>query len=420
MSRIDLKQKPIALQYPDPSSAFQAFLANRSCAVRCSDYPGIRELSTYTQNGLAGTLPRMMAREALMLQLQDALKKCAPAYKLWIYDAFRTKATQLALFNSIYESIKAKHPLALHDELMQRTRQFVAHPEEVSRFAVPPHNSGGTIQAVDSKGSLWFKTREQGEFIEFCIGNSNSYIPPENLPKLFEAFFTSGKRGGTGLRLAIAQKMVTAHGGKIWCESGRCEAYPQGRVEFFFTLPLAHEQINKSTAKLPLHSREIERHLEVASDEFDHPHIDELEGAVLRACQALGRPLKVLFVDDEVIYRNALASLLTKSVALTKSVDFLFAENGARALNLAIAATPDLIVTDVDLGRESMNGTDFVRMLHGEGRSSALICVNSNRLCNSDSRTALEVGAEVFLPKLMARAQLLKLLLQAGRRAENR
>ena len=48
----------------------------------------------------------------------------------------------------MYESIKAKHPQALHDELMQRTRQFVAHPEEISRFAVPPHNSGSAIDLV--------------------------------------------------------------------------------------------------------------------------------------------------------------------------------------------------------------------------------------------------------------------------------
>jgi signal transduction histidine kinase len=94
------------------------------------------------------------------------------------------------------------------------------------------------VQAAHYHGELWFKTRECDGFIEFCIGNSHSYIPPENIDRLFEAFFTASKKSGTGLGLAIALKVVSAHGGKIWCESSKCAAYPEGKTEFFFTLPV--------------------------------------------------------------------------------------------------------------------------------------------------------------------------------------
>ncbi|MEI8027073.1 MAG: HAMP domain-containing sensor histidine kinase [Pseudomonadota bacterium] len=116
---------------------------------------------------------------------------------------------------------------------------------------------GNAIQAMNYKGSLWFKTREQDGCVEFCLGNAGSIIPPESLTKLFDSFFTSGKKGGTGLGLAIAEKVVKAHGGRIWCESSKTTLHPEGKVEFFFTLPIVAGYSSKTTATLPKHSSEI-------------------------------------------------------------------------------------------------------------------------------------------------------------------
>jgi CheY-like chemotaxis protein len=73
----------------------------------------------------------------------------------------------------------------------------------------------------------------------------------------------------------------------------------------------------------------------------------------------------------------------------------------------------DLIITDIDMGSDSQSGFDLVRVLRNRG-VSARICVHSNRIIPSDQKTALLVGADVFLPKPMPRAQCLRLLLQAG------
>ena len=64
-------------------------------------------------------------------------------------------------------------------------------------------------------------TKETDGSIEFCVGNSDSYIPPEDLGKIFEAFYTKGKEQGTGLGLAIAKMVVEAHGGSIRCQSSK-------------------------------------------------------------------------------------------------------------------------------------------------------------------------------------------------------
>ena len=44
-------------------------------------------------------------------------------------------------------------------------------------------------------------------------------IAPENLSKLFDGFYTSGKQGGTGLGLAYCKRTMQALDGDIYCES---------------------------------------------------------------------------------------------------------------------------------------------------------------------------------------------------------
>lgn len=63
-------------------------------------------------------------------------------------------------------------------------------------------------------------------------------ISPEDLPHLFEAFYRGKGAGkpGAGLGLSIAQKIVEAHGGRIWAQSP-----PPGQASgsrFSFTIPI--------------------------------------------------------------------------------------------------------------------------------------------------------------------------------------
>ena len=300
------------------------------------------------------------------------------------------------------------------------THAVNVHAQKVGR--VFSNIVGNAVQAMNLKGQIWFSTREttvdNSPFVEFTLGNAGSVIPPENLTKLFEAFFTSGKKGGTGLGLAIAQKVVAVHGGRIWCESERTDAHPDGQVEFKFTLPVAVGQPAKAAGKLPQHSSEVTRELLVEADQPSPTSPDAtelaLEAAILDLAKAKGRPLEVLVVDDEAIYRAALVSSLARTPELAAAVTVSEAQDGAEGL-AKLVGLPDLAITDVDMGHQ-VDGFDLVEAMRAAG-FNGLVCVHSNRMVAEDHRAAFESGADAFIPKPMARAQLLKLVIQARQKA---
>ncbi|APJ03265.1 sensor histidine kinase [Silvanigrella aquatica] len=97
------------------------------------------------------------------------------------------------------------------------------------------------IEAMNHKGFIWINSKEilinNKYFVEFCIGNNNSYISKLDLKNIFDNFYTKNKKIGTGLGLAIAKKIISENGGEIWCTSDKNQDFPLGKVEFYFTIP---------------------------------------------------------------------------------------------------------------------------------------------------------------------------------------
>jgi signal transduction histidine kinase len=66
-----------------------------------------------------------------------------------------------------------------------------------------------------------------------AIEDSGPGFAPQEMDRLFEAFFTT-KRGGMGMGLSICRSIIDAHGGRLWASPRS----PRGAV-FRFTLPAA-------------------------------------------------------------------------------------------------------------------------------------------------------------------------------------
>lgn len=136
---------PITHSYPRPDAEFVRKLQLLATPVSFPTNSVFIEDNAYFRIGHAGTNDSMQARLAVVRALEDVARLVGPGTELVIFDAFRTRATQRALFDLFYRQIAATHPDLSPDEVHQRTRQFVAHPDEVARFAVAPHNSGGAV-----------------------------------------------------------------------------------------------------------------------------------------------------------------------------------------------------------------------------------------------------------------------------------
>jgi signal transduction histidine kinase len=74
------------------------------------------------------------------------------------------------------------------------------------------------IDATRPGGEVGVRMLLTDRFIIFKIADTGVGIPPENLDRVFDLFFTT-KPKGTGLGLAICKKIVQDHGGDIAVQS---------------------------------------------------------------------------------------------------------------------------------------------------------------------------------------------------------
>jgi signal transduction histidine kinase len=70
------------------------------------------------------------------------------------------------------------------------------------------------LEAVGARGTVRVSARRDGSELAISVSDDGPGIPPGDLPRLFEPYFTT-KEAGTGLGLAIAERIVEEHGGRI-------------------------------------------------------------------------------------------------------------------------------------------------------------------------------------------------------------
>jgi len=89
------------------------------------------------------------------------------------------------------------------------------------------------IQATPDGGTITISSSLKPTAVVIGISNTGSFIPPENMDKIFVPFFST-RQEGTGLGLPIAQRIIASHGGEILVESD-----PHSGTTFQIRLPSA-------------------------------------------------------------------------------------------------------------------------------------------------------------------------------------
>jgi PAS domain S-box-containing protein len=232
-------------------------------------------------------------------------------------------------------------------------------------------------------GRISFTADVQGNEAVVRVHDTGIGIAPEALPHLFEMFHQEGNildrsTGGLGVGLSLAHQLIEMHGGRI---EVRSEGLGKG-TDVTINLPM-------TTA----------RHVE--------PHQAE------PATPAIGRPLRVEIVDDNVDAAEMLGRFVSGLGHTTK-----LAHDGLSALNVADTFAPDVIL--LDIGLPMMNGYEVAQEVR---RRPALHHVYLAALTGwgqaEDRRRAREAGFDSHFTKPASLAAVEDLLSAAARGGED-
>ncbi|QIQ85695.1 PAS domain S-box protein [Erythrobacter sp.] len=92
------------------------------------------------------------------------------------------------------------------------------------------------IDAVERDGQVTIAIAKDDAATRFTVTDSGPGVPPERVARLFAPFSTT-KRDGMGMGLAICRTIVEAHGGRIWYDPDLAAG-----AAFLFTVPAFREE----------------------------------------------------------------------------------------------------------------------------------------------------------------------------------
>ncbi|MFH0809942.1 MAG: ATP-binding protein [Pseudomonadota bacterium] len=246
--------------------------------------------------------------------------------------------------------------------------QTMADPDQIERVLINLVNNA--CQAMEGQGgTLSLTTRRRQDHIIIDVEDSGPGIAPENLPRVFDPFFsTKGLGKGTGLGLSRCHGIIKQHGGDIEVESAA------GRTLFRVNLPLvspAPQQVAPRKSAMPLKTR-------------------------------LGG--RLLVVDDEDNILRVLAD------ALGEDFDVVCAANGREAITRLAEEVPfDAVVTDLKM--PIVDGMQLYGWIESNqpGLANRVIFTTGNTI-DGETRAFLQGRSNPYLTKPFNLSRLLATL----------
>lgn len=233
------------------------------------------------------------------------------------------------------------------------------------------------VQFTPAGGLVELRVERLGDEVLFTVRDTGVGMPAECLVHLFDHAWHAGRerRAAAGLGLRIAQGIVDAHGGRIWAQSE-----PGRGSSVFVALPGA------SAAP-------------AQPDSAAH-------GPGTAADAAEGRPrpapVRVLLVDDHVLFRHGLERLLERQPGVAVVGQ---ASSGEEAVLKTRLLRPDVVVMDLVMpGIGGVEATRRIVAAHPQARVLALTADTED----GSLWPVLEAGGSGFVRKTKSYAELLR------------
>jgi signal transduction histidine kinase len=202
------------------------------CAQELFDPPSFSDALNWF-GSLVSSVSLVCAIEESIGRISDLVM----AVKKFAYDE-RMQSKELDVHDSLQSTITILgHKLRIKQ--IQIEKKFAASPSKIQTHGhalsqVWTNLIDNAIDASSEGGKIEISTWSEPDWIGASIADHGAGIPPDVLPHIFEAFYTTKPQGsGTGLGLEIVQRIVTQKfGGKIDVES------QPGSTRFIIRLPL--------------------------------------------------------------------------------------------------------------------------------------------------------------------------------------
>ncbi len=271
-----------------------------------------------------------------------------------------------------FEKLKVYHPqVTFKTDLNKDLMNIKGSPIHLSKTIM--NLLSNAAEAIGDQGEVAITTEnchldkpvtgydhiKEGDYVVLRVSDNGKGIPPEDIRKIFEPFFTKkvmGRRSGTGLGLAVVWGTVKDHGGTIDVQS------EEGKGSTF-------------TLHFPV-TRE-----EIISDQKE----------VLRETY-LGRGESILVVDDVKEQRELATTMLSRLGYRVIAVS-----SGEEALTYLKTNKADLIVLDMIM-EPGMDGLEtYQRVVEINPKQKAIIVSGFSE--TDRVRKAQELGAGAYVRK---------------------
>jgi CheY-like chemotaxis protein/two-component sensor histidine kinase len=293
---------------------------------------------------------------------------------------FELRREHVALDEVIRVAVETSRPIieaAGHELVMGLPQEPITLHADVVRLAQVFSNLLNNAAKYTGPGGRIAVTAERdGDAVAVAVQDSGIGIPADMLTEVFEPFTQLDNslertRGGLGIGLALAKRLVEMHGGGIEAHS----AGPGQGSRFVVRLPVAAHQ---GAAR---------------------PSVLEGPGPV----SAVARH-RILVADDNYDSATSLSILLNDA-----GYDIRTAGDGVQALETAAQFRPDIAL--LDIGMPKLNGYEVARQIRSQpwGRHVLLVALTGWGGADHRQQTA-QAGFDHHLTKPVDPAALTRLL----------